>query len=124
MHKLHDLKEMLCKELEKYGSKNELTAGSLDVVDKLAHAIKNIDKILEADGGEYSNATPYMRGNRSYARRRDAMGRYSRDDGYAYDGGYSMAGDVAMELKEIMHDLPDAQSKQDVQRIVDRLQRM
>ena len=61
--------------------------------------------------------------NRSYARgrgqnaRRDAMGRYSRD-------GYSMAGDMAMELKELMQDAPDAQTRQDMQRIVDRLQRM
>lgn len=125
MHKLYELKDMLCKELEKYGSKNELTAGSLDVVDKLAHAVKNIDKILEADGEEYSgDSMPYMRGgNRSYARgrgqnaRRDAMGRYSRD-------GYSMAGDMAMELKELMQDAPDAQTRQDIQRIVDRLSQM
>lgn len=125
MHKLYELKDMLCKELEKYGSKNELTAGSLDVVDKLAHAVKNIDKILEADDGEYSgDSMPYMRNtNRSYARgrgqnaRRDAMGRYSRD-------GYSMAGDMAMELKELMQDAPDAQTRQDIQRIVDRLSQM
>lgn len=125
MHKLYELKDMLCKELEKYGSKSELTAGSLDVVDKLAHAVKNIDKILEADGEEYSgDSMPYMRGgNRSYARgrgqnaRRDAMGRYSRD-------GYSMAGDMAMELKELMQDAPDAQTRQDIQRIVDRLSQM
>lgn len=123
MHKLYELKDMLCKELEKYGSKNELTAGSLDVVDKLAHAVKNIDKILEADGGEYSgDSMPYMRGgNRSYARgrgqnaRRDAMGRYSRD-------GYSMA--MADDLKELMQDAPDAQTRQDIQRIVDRLSQM
>ena len=124
MHKLYELKDMLCKELEKYGSKNELTAGSLDVVDKLAHAVKNLDKILEADGEEYSGDMPYMRNtNRSYARgrgqnvRRDAMGRYSRD-------GYSMAGDMAMELKELMQDAPDAQTRQDIQRIVDRLSQM
>lgn len=128
MHKLYELKDMLCKELEKYGSKSELTAGSLDVVDKLAHAVKNIDKILEADGGEYSGDNmPYMRNtNRSYARgrgqnaRRDAMGRYSREGSY----GYSMAGDMAMELKELMQDAPDAQTRQDIQRIVDRLSQM
>jgi hypothetical protein len=128
MHKLYELKDMLCKELEKYGSKNELTAGSLDVVDKLAHAVKNIDKILEADGGEYSgDSMPYMRGgNRSYARgrgqnaRRDALGRYSREGSY----GYSMAGDMAVELRELMQDAPDAQTRQDIQRIVDRLSQM
>lgn len=122
MHKLYELKDMLCKELEKYGSKNELTAGSLDVVDKLAHAIKNIDKILESGDEEYSNAMRYSR--RSYAPRRDARGRYSRENRMYGTDGYSMAGDVAMELKELMQDAPDAQTRQDIQRIVDRLQRM
>ena len=47
MHAIYDLKETLCKELEEYGSRGELTAGTLDVVDKLAHTIKNLDKIIE-----------------------------------------------------------------------------
>ena len=71
MDKLYDLKEMLCKELEGYGQK-ELTAGSLDVVDKLAHAVKNINKIIEAyEEEEYSNAD-----GRSYARGGNRGGRY------------------------------------------------
>lgn len=77
MHELYELKEMLCKELEEYGAKKDLTAGSLEVVDKLAHTIKNINKIIESyeDEEEYSNADgPYrdgMTGNMgggSYAR--------------------------------------------------------
>ena len=120
MHKLYELKEMLCSELEKYGSK-ELSAGSLEVIDKMAHAIKNIDKILESyEDGEYSNARDgrsYARGgnqgnrntmggsyNRggSYAQKRDSRGRYSREQ------GYSMAGDeMAMELRELMADAPN-----------------
>jgi len=105
MQELYDLKDMLCKELKEYGTKGELTAGSLDVVDKLTHAMKNLDKVIEAyeEEGEYSSASypdgmggsnrGYSReGNRggsyrgSYARgrmnaRRDSMGRYSGDDG-------------------------------------------
>ena len=45
MHELYELKEKLCDELKEYGSK-DLSAGTLDVVDKLAHAVKNIDKII------------------------------------------------------------------------------
>ena len=45
MHELMELKEKLCKELEEYGTK-ELSAGTHDVVDKLSHAIKNLDKII------------------------------------------------------------------------------
>lgn len=134
MHKLEELKDMLCDELEKYGSEKELTAGSLEVVDKLAHAIKNIDKILEEyDGGEYSGAygRSYARGGnrgggrsnrdgRSYAQRRDARGRYSSET----MGGYSMAGDMAEELRDLMQDAPDQQTRQDIQRIVSRLEQM
>ena len=47
MHELYELKEMLCKELEEYGSKGELTGGTLEVVDKLDHAVKNLDRIIE-----------------------------------------------------------------------------
>lgn len=107
MHELYELKEKLCDELKEYGGK-DLSAGTLDVVDKLAHAVKNIDKIIEVyeDEGEgyssrtypdgmggsyrYSREGRNMNRNggsyRSYARgrmnaRRDSMGRYSGDDG-------------------------------------------
>lgn len=132
MHKLYELKEMLCSELEKYGSK-ELSAGSLEVIDKMAHAIKNIDKILESyDDGEYSNARggrSYARGGNqggrsnammggSYAQRRDSRGRYSRE------AGYSMAGDeMAMELRELMADAPN-EIRMDIQRIIDKVEQM
>ena len=56
-----------------FGSK-EMSAGALDTIDKLAHAIKNLDKIIEHE--DYSGDYMPMR-DRSYARRRDAMGRYS-----------------------------------------------
>lgn len=72
MNELHELKEMLCKELKEYGSK-ELSAGSLDTIDKLAHAVKNLDKVIESYDEEYSG--DYM--PRSYRRSRDSMGRYS-----------------------------------------------
>lgn len=158
MHKLYELKEMLCAELEKYGSK-ELTAGSLEVVDKLAHAVKNLDKILETyEEEEYSQAgggsgqsrrgggSSYRRGGGSSRR-----GGSSYEGGSSYDGGssyemdggssyargrgrnarrdsmgrYSSAGDeIAMELKELMQDAPDQQTRQDIQRIVQRLEQM
>ena len=104
MHELYQLKEMLCKELKEYGDKGEMTAGTLEVVDKLAHTVKNLDKIIEVyeDEGN-SGYYPYAyddgmnRGGRSYngsyrgrsyARRRDSMGRYSRE-GNSYRGGSS-----------------------------------
>lgn len=149
MHELYQLKEMLCKELEEYGSKGDLSAGSLEIVDKLAHALKNLDKIIETkeeeSGEEYSGAM-YRRGGSyryddgmmtggsyrggSYARgdgrgrgsnaRRDSMGRYS-------SRGYSRAeGDMAEiveELKGMMSDLPE-EKQREVQRFVEKVERM
>ena len=79
MNELYELREKLCDELKEYAHK-EMSAGSLDVIDKLAHSIKNIDKVIDGHEG-YSGR--YDDG-RSYAKR-DSRGRYSRGDGY---GGY------------------------------------
>ena len=65
MNEMHELREKLCNELKSYGNK-EMTAGSLDVIDKLAHAVKNIDKIINEGGHSYMH--------------RDDMGRYSRGE--------------------------------------------
>lgn len=139
MDAIYDLKEMLCKELEEYGEKGELTPGSLEVIDKLAHAIKNLHKIIEAyeeDEGSYAGSYrgSYARGgdmggnmgNRgSYARgrgrnaRRDSMGRYSRE------GGYSRAAeDMVEQLRVMMDELPDPQTKKDIQRLITKMEQM
>ena len=132
MNELNELKEMLCKELKEYGKKGELTAGSLDVVDKLSHTIKNLDKIIEVyEGGGYSNGYPmyayrdgrnypdgsYNDGYGSYARRRDSMGRYSRE-------GYSRHGDMIADLRELMNDAPDERTRQEFQRFISKMESM
>ena len=145
MHELMKLKEMLMKELEEYGSKGELTSGTLEVVDKLSHAIKNLCKIIESyedeeyserggsynmggsyrysreggQGGNYSR--PYSREGGSYARgrgsnaRRDNMGRYSRT---------GENGDMVEQLEMLMQDAPNAQIKQQMQQLVEQLEQM
>lgn len=86
MKYLHDLKEMICEELEKYASKGELYAGSLDVIHKMTDTVKNIDKILMLE--EYGEEDESHEGG-SYAGRRGThyvRGHYSHDGG-SYDGG-------------------------------------
>ena len=131
MHGVYELKEMLCDELEEYGKKGELSAGSLDIVDKLAHTIKNINKILdhyeeESDGSYYDGMRyedgRYMdRGKTSYARgrsmRRDSRGRYSSE-------GYSRTGDMVDKLRDLMHEAPDEHTKQEIQRLVNKMEQM
>ena len=130
MHELYKLKEMLCKELEEYGSKGDLSAGSLEIVDKLAHALKNLDKIIETkeEESEYSSAGNEgsyrggsYRGGRggsyryddgmmtggsyrggSYARGRGSNARRDSMGRYSSRGGYSRAeGDMAEIVEEL-----------------------
>lgn len=147
MHEIYDLKEMLCKELEEYGKKGDLTAGSLDVVDKLAHTIKNLDKIIESyeENSEYSSrggsyaggmgmgGASYERGGRSYrggnmggrsyARgrgrnaRRDAIGRYSTE-------GYSRNDEMIEQLNDLMDDAPDERTRAEIQKFITKLEGM
>lgn len=133
MHELMELKEMLCEELEKYGNE-ELTAGSLEVVDKLSHAIKNIGKIIEMyEDEDYSNeyrgdsyrqgsyrGESYRRGNGrrssrrggSYAQRRDSMGRYSRD------------GSMVEELRDLMEDAPNEKTRKEFEKFISKIEMM
>lgn len=113
MHYMHDLKDLLCAELEDYAEKGKksgkMSMGDLETVHKLTDTVKNIMKIdvLKEEAG-YSEDGTYMgegriygtsyddgmhrEGGYSYARgrryaRRDSMGRYSRDDGMSYARG-------------------------------------
>ena len=113
MHYMHDLKDLLCAELEDYAEKGKksgkMSMGDLESIHKLTDTVKNILKIdlVESDEG-YSEDGHYMgegriygtsyddgmhrEGGYSYARgrryaKRDSMGRYSRDDGMRYHGG-------------------------------------
>lgn len=117
MHKLETLKDMLCRELEEYGDRDNLDIGGLEVVDKLAHAIKNIDKIIEADDEKYSGRgrmddgrSYYDRSydDRSYRgrnRKRDAMGRYSSAED---------------DLRRLMDNAPDEQTRKELERMMQR----
>ena len=90
MHKMEELRKMLCDELEDTTKRGELNPSSLDAIDKLTHSIKSIDTIMAMAG--YSNEGSYGHSYEgSYARgryaNRDSMGRYSRDGG-SYEGSY------------------------------------
>ena len=88
MHELYELKEKLMKELNEYASE-EMSAGSLEVIDKLSHAIKNICKIIESAEDEgYSERGNYSREGYSRNYSRERGGRYSREGNrYSYEGG-------------------------------------
>lgn len=149
MDKLYTLKEMLCEELEEYGKKDKLDMGGLEIVDKLAHAVKNLDRIIEtyedeegasmagsydgymdgsyARGGQDGNQGQRMprRGN-SYARgrnvRRDSMGRYSRRG--SYDGYSRHADEMVEELRGLMEEAPDEKTRKEFERFIEKIEQM
>ena len=115
MKHLEELKEVVKRELEKFGKQGDISVSNLEKIHKLSDLYKNLCKIemleKEADGG-YSEARGGSRGVRSsyeggssydddmmYSERRgrgrnakrDSMGRYSSDGG-SYEGGSSYEG--------------------------------
>lgn len=76
---ISELKEKLMQELEYISKKTQLTASDLQLIDMLAHSIKNLCNVEENEysGGNwraegYSNARHYVRGH------------YSRDNERSY----------------------------------------
>lgn len=82
MHGLYNLKEALIDELCEHGEKG-VTKESLHEIDTLAHAAKNVCKIIDACSDDEYSGRYYSRDyGASYRRGRDRMGRFtSRDEG-------------------------------------------
>lgn len=147
MHDIMNLKEMLMDELSEYGRKGEINAGSLQAIDTLAHATKNLCKIIEdAEEDEYSGAyggrSSYARGGRgrssydgmmyegdssygsSYARgrgrnaRRDSRGRYSRE----YSRADAME-EMTEQLRGMMEQAPDEKTRMGIERLMQQMEK-
>ncbi len=147
---LHELCETLSREIGETNAKirkagGKLSAGDLEYVDKLTHALKSVKatmKMLEEEG--YSGMYPYSYDNGnmggmggsynrgsyrgsyrggSYARgrgsnaNRDSRGRYASE-------GYSRGGDMVEELRDLMEDAPDERTKQEFQRFISKIESM
>ena len=141
---MNELFEKLCKELCECGQK-ELNMESLKTIDTLAHAAKNVQKVMEGcEGGSYAYYDEDPRttamggsmrgsyGNGSYrmSGKRDSMGRYSRADGGgmssngSYARGYSRGGNNVVDgLKELMYAAPQ-EMQSEIQRLIKKLDNM
>ena len=128
MHELHELKEMLCDELDKITKKGELSAGSLDAVDKLTHSIKSIDTIIAMEGYSEDDMMNNRGGSYARGRKRDSMGRYSRDNyvrGSYNRGGYSRDEEIEnlkMELHEILENAGSEEERKMIRRWIKQIE--
>jgi hypothetical protein len=107
-------------------TKNGMSAGDLEMIDKLTHSLASVKKIMAFmdDEGEYSGYYPmggsyrdFYRGSYrgSYARKRDSMGRYSGERGYSRNA-------LADKMRDLMMDAPDDRTRQEIQRMVEKLE--
>lgn len=143
MQTYYDAKDMLKKELDEIVKKGELSAGSLDTIDKLLSSIVHACKIImyeeyAEDGYSYADGDMDM-SNYSYARgngrgrgsnaRRDSMGRYSREGGNrggGYSragGGYSYADGEKAEKMELIRDMMEEASSEEERRALKKIMR-
>lgn len=139
MHRLYDDLEEICEiladDLTKTNEKlskagGEISAGDLEYINRLTHAIKSVKTSMamidaEENGYSYDDGMSMNNGyngsyRSSYARgrnsRRDNRGRYSR-------GGSRDSGMVS-ELRDLMKDAPDEQTRMEMQRMISRMETM
>lgn len=138
MHTYYEAKEMLHRELENIIKKGDISAGSLDTIDKLLNSIKNSCKIIMyeeykdegysyADGDRDMHEYSYARGRGANARR-DSMGRYS-STGYSYGRGgrpmYSYDGGKTEKvemLRDMMNEVNSDEERRALQKIIRRME--
>lgn len=138
MDGIYRIEEMLCDELSDLGEKGGITNSSLDKVDKLAHSLKNVQKIIAYyegmsgadgysgntdrvlygdrsydDGRSYDGDRSYRYGSRnyrSYARGRDRMGRYT--------SRASSPEEMKMQLRQMADDAPNSKIKKGIEELI------
>lgn len=129
MEYMYELKDKLCKELDEIARKGELGAGDLEIVHKLTDTIKNLDKIEMLEGNDgYSRdgdwvadmRGTYGRGSSYRGRKRDSMGRYSRD-GHMYSR--ADAKEHMMDQIEDMMDGANEREKEILRRAMEQLEK-
>ena len=114
------VKEMLCKEMDEIAKQGEISAGTLATVDTLAHAIKNIDKIIMCGEGNYSNYDGYSRtGGDSYGGGWMARGGYG--DSYKMPYYSRDEGRIVDRLKAMMDEAHDDRERAAIRKAVDML---
>lgn len=135
MHKLCEYIDSELMEMERgVADGKRLSASELEYADKLAHLKKSLltnEAMEEAYDDGYSrhyddgrrmrdDGYSYAGRGRGRTARRDSMGRYSRG-GYSYDEGKD---DMVKELRELMNDAPDEQTKKEFQRFISKMESM
>lgn len=123
MHELYELKEKLMNELKDL-SRKDISGSSLQTIDTLAHATKNLCKIIESADGEYSeDGGSYRMGG--YPRRGGSYrggSSYRRDSRGRYASRYYDANDEMIEKLDEMMESADESVKADIMKLRQKLE--
>lgn len=114
---MHELENLIWKQLKEYEGRDKLTMSDLEIVHKLTDTIKNIMKIETL--GEYDEGMSnrhYVRGHysRDYDRRGDYRNDYrydSNDYNERYDNRRYSRESVVDRLEQIMHEAPEDEKR-------------
>ena len=141
---LYEICDALKKELKEYAEKTRsgMSAGDLDTIDKLTHALKSVKTtiaMIEAEGEDEGYSSSWYRpmyyydggmgvsermsrspeSERGYSRRgrgRDSMGRFTRGRSYAYDDGSEH---VIEQMRGMLDELPD-DKRREIEQVLNR----
>jgi hypothetical protein len=133
---MEKLEELIHKEVDKEVAKGSLTPDSIRTIGYGIDVIKDLREIEKCDmemsegySGHYPNRgyniMPYYAyddmsmDGRSYARRRDSMGRYSRDDSPSM--GYSRENKID-QLQRMMDSASDPEERETYRRLIVRME--
>lgn len=127
MHKLLEYIDGTMQEYEdKVARGGELSSKDVECIKDLAKTKMAIltNEAMESEGGYSGRGRMYYDGGNSYAGRRrnvrrDSMRRNSRDGGYSY-----AREDMVEDLRELMMDAPDEQTRQEFQRFISKVEKM
>lgn len=139
---MHKLIDFVCDELEdieQKASKGELSISDVQYADTLAHLKKNLlksEEMMEEFDEGYSSEMRPMNGS---MRGGSYRGSYARGDGrsrvggnnptgrnqYSRERGYSRAADDMVEqLRDMMEEAPDQQTRKEIQRLITKMEQM
>lgn len=125
---IHGLRTKISRELERFSKGDDLSINNLEKIDKLAHTLKNLNKILISEQQleeEEGMSGAYRRRDR-YGRYSGGGGRYMADGTYYMDGGYSRdtAHDSMMSKLGEMMDGASPKQRETLQECMRALERL
>ena len=147
MHNIESLKEKLCRELDEYASRGKMDINTMQIIDTIAHTVRNLNKILEHEEEKegYSQG-PRVHGNYSFAGSNNNNYNNGYDPVWGYDNGYNYAnrnmgnwrmndystagrystGNEMMiqQLHDLMNQTHDEKTRREFQSFIERMERM